>query len=318
MGQFKTLMRWSLIKTLSFWLQLICIILMLSVAGCGAIGTTETRDRASPFGGLSNDSFENNADPSDSPKLLAHAKIAKSQGKSDEALFYFVRLLEVEPNQSDALIGIGEIHREKGNLDLAEMAYRLALKTYPKSIDAKEGLGLTLATKQSDKEAEQLLLAVVNADTSRWRAHNALGLLANRSEQPLKAIEHFDQSLKHNPHDPLTLTNLGYSKYLVRDESGAMAEYDKALQLDPEFELAWQKKGMLFAKQGQDRAALEAYRHVMNEADAYNELGNNYMMQGDVDSAHSMFEKAIAVSPSYHEKANHNLQKLKALADHWS
>jgi Tfp pilus assembly protein PilF len=50
----------------------------------------------------------------------------------------------------------------------------------------------------------------------------------------------------------------------------------------------------------------------MSEADAYNDLGYIHMQQGNVDAAYELFEKAIAVSPSFHVKANENLRRLKS------
>lgn len=251
--------------------------------------------------------------PADAPTLLAKAKSAQRLGKNDEALYYFVKALELEPNQPEALLAIGGIHRQRGNLDLAEVAYRLMLKTAPRNVEALEGLGLCLLEKHSDQEAGRFLSAVVAADKNRWQTYNGLGLLADRAGNPGEAVRQYEQALRLNPREPQVLTNLGYAKYESGDFSGALVAYDNALRLDPQYESAWLNKGLLLAKQGQENAAIEAFRHVLSEADAYNDLGYIYMMQNNIDAAYLMFEKAIAVSPSYHARANENLQKLKHL-----
>ena len=290
------------------------VAILIMIAGCE---TTTRKTVAQGVSGLP-DSPGKDADlpsglPGDAPALLAKAQMVQRLGKTDEALYYFVKSLEMDPNQPLALLAIGGIHRQRGNLDLAEVAYRLVLKSAPRNADALEGLGLCLLERHSDQEAGQLLSSAVAIDGRRWQSYNGLGLLADRSGNHGEAVRQYESALRINRREPQILTNLGYAKYQAGDASGALVAYEAALDLDPKYDSAWLNKGLLLAKQGQANAAIEAFRHVLSEADAYNDLGYIYMMQGDIDSAYLMFEKAIAVSPSYHAKANENLQKLKHL-----
>ena len=66
--------------------------------------------------------------PADVPPLLSRAEGLLKRGKTDEALFYFVKVLNIEPQNPQALLGVGAIHRNKGNHDLAELAYEMVLK----------------------------------------------------------------------------------------------------------------------------------------------------------------------------------------------
>jgi tetratricopeptide (TPR) repeat protein len=118
--------------------------------------------------------------------------------------------------------------------------------------------------------------------------------------------------LSVQPRNAECLNNLGFAKYESRDWMGALRAYDAALAIDPGYEAAWMNKALLLARQGDDQAALAAFRRVMNEADAYNDLGYIHMTQGDVDGAYELFEKAIATSPTFHVKANENLRRLKS------
>lgn len=250
--------------------------------------------------------------PADVPPLLSRAENLLKRGKADEALFYFVKVLSIEPQNIQGLLGVGSIHRAKGNTDLADLAYGMVLKQQPRNAGALEGMGLTRLASNSRREAENYLSAAVKADPRRWQAHNALGLLASESGQYVQAISHYEQALQVKPRNAECLNNLGFAKYESRDWMGALRAYDAALTIDPRFESAWMNKALLMARQGDDQAALAAFRRVMTEADAYNDLGYIHMTEGDVDGAYELFEKAITASPTFHVKANENLRRLKS------
>lgn len=247
----------------------------------------------------------------DLPMLMDKANGALKAGKLDEALYHYAKALDVEPGHVPALLGIGAIHRVKGNYTLAEAAYRLAIKSAPRNAEALEGLGLVKLAAHEYPAAKQALAAAIAADPARWQALEGLGLIADREGQYAEAQLHYGQALKLQPDQPRLLTNRGQSRYRAGDWPGALGDYDAALRADPGFEQAWYNKGLVLARQGQERAALEAFRRVMDEADAYNDLGYIYMTQGEIDRAHELFEKAIFVSPTYHELANENLRHLR-------
>ena len=249
--------------------------------------------------------------PAEVPPLVARAESLLKRGKDDEALFYFVKALSIEPRNIQGLLGVGSIHRAKGNTDLAELAYGMVLKQQPRNAGALEGMGLSHLASNSRRAAETYLSDAVKVDPKRWQAHNALGLLASESGQFGQAIGHYEQALRVQPRNAECLNNLGFAKFESRDWMGALRAYDAALAIDPGYESAWMNKALLLARQGDDQAALVAFRRVMSEADAYNDLGYIHMQQGDVDAAYEFFEKAIAVSPSFHIEANQNLHRLK-------
>lgn len=285
----------------------------LAVSGCGWLSTKQTMrpviETPEPWSPKPVEVAQGS--PADVPPLLSRAESLQRRGKMDEALFYFVKVLNIEPQNPRALLGVGAIHRNKGNHDLAELAYGMVLKQQPKNAEALEGMGLSWIGEKSNREAEKYLTAAVKADPRRWQAHNALGLLASQAGQQVQAISHYEQALRVQPRNAECLNNMGYAKYEARDWLGALRAYDAALAIDPGYESAWMNKALLLARQGDDQAALAAFRRVMTEADAYNDLGYIHMQQGDVDGAYELFEKAIAASPTFHVKANENLRRLK-------
>ncbi len=246
----------------------------------------------------------------DSPSAMNRADRFLQQGNKDEALYYYVRALEFDSKNKDALDKIGEIHAEKGNYEPAEVAYQLALKLEPKNANALEGLGLIQLKNGRQAEAKQSLAAAVNIDASLWRAYNGLGLIADKEGDYAHASQYYENALKAKPNTPMLMNNLGYSKYLSGDLQQAIQLFDAASRLDDKFDSAWLNQGLVHARLGNDTKAIQAFMHVLDEADAYNNLGYIYMVNNKTPAAYEYFQKAISLSPTYHRLANENLKRL--------
>ncbi|MGZ8181266.1 MAG: tetratricopeptide repeat protein [Methylobacter sp.] len=247
----------------------------------------------------------------DAPSAMNRADQFLHQGNKDEALYYYVRALEFDDQNKGALEKIGEIHAEKGNYKPAEVAYQMALKLDPKSAVALEGLGLIQLNTGKQTEAKQSLEAAVAIDPSLWRAYNGLGLIADKNGGYSQAAQYYQNALKTKPDMPMLMNNLGYSKYLSGDLQAAMRLFDSASRIDAKYDSAWLNQGLVQARLGNDSAAIQAFMHVLNEADAYNNLGYIYMVNNKTPAADEYFQKAISLSPTYHRLANENLKRLR-------
>ncbi|GAB6046386.1 hypothetical protein JCM19379_02080 [Methyloparacoccus murrellii] len=289
-------------------LRCVWTIIPAILAGCVA-GTPDVRTSVH-FDGNPEASAGLATSREDLPQLLQKARLARKEHRDDEALYLFVRALERDPLNAEALQATGDLHREKGNRELAEVAYRMLIKRNPRDPAAQEGLGLCQLNDRDSAGALAAFRAAIAADPRRWPSHNALGLLSDRDGRHAEAQGYYQQALRIHPDDAGILTNLGYSRYLAGNWPGAMQAYEQALKIDPAHEGAWLNKGLLLARQRDDKGALAAFRQVMDEADAYNDLGYIYMTQGEPDTAHEYFEKAIRTSPAYHTLANENLRRL--------
>lgn len=249
----------------------------------------------------------------DASSAMQRADRFLQQGNKDEALYYYVRALEFDDQNKDALEKIGEIHADKGNYKLAEVAYQMALKLDPKNAAALEGLGLIQLNTGQQAEAKQSLAAAVAIDPSLWRACNGLGLIADKNGGYSQAAQYYENALKTKPNMPMLMNNLGYSKYLSGDLQGAMQLFDAVSKLDAKYNSAWLNQGLVHARLGNDAAAIQAFMHVLDEADAYNNLGYIYMVNDKTPAADEYFQKAISLSPTYHRLANENLKRLHAM-----
>jgi len=246
-------------------------------------------------------------------EAIARGDAAYRQGKLDEAVFEYIRSLELDPKNADTFYKVGAINQHKGAPEKAASAFQLALQQDPNHAGALEGLGLMLMKQRQHDKARAMLEQAVAADAERWQALNALGIMADLRGDFAAARTHYDRALAISPRNARLHNNLGYSFYLIGHWNRAEYQYQTALSIDPEHERAWRNLGQLYTRLERYDEALEVLIKVMPEADAWNTIGYILMNEGNYRKAEEFFGKAAKASPSYHVTANQNLEQVRRL-----
>ena len=100
-----------------------------------------------------------------------------------------------------------------------------------------------------------------------------------------------------------TYNNRGVAKYKLGDHNGAIADYDKALEIDPKYTNVYNNRGVAKCKLGDYNGAIEDFDKVLEidpkYADAYNNRGLAKNDLGDSESAIADFDKALEINPEY-------------------
>lgn len=83
----------------------------------------------------------------------------------------------------------------------------------------------------------------------------------------------------------------------------AIAEYNKAVEMNPRFALAYRFRGFAYARKGQYDLAISDYNKAIEInprlASAYARRGSAYLYKGQYDQAISDYNKAIEINPSF-------------------
>jgi tetratricopeptide (TPR) repeat protein len=87
------------------------------------------------------------------------------------------------------------------------------------------------------------------------------------------------------------------------------------LKIDPNYKLAWRNLGLVYAKAGRFKQALEALSKTEEEHQAHNDVGYVAMLSGHYDEALHHFNEAVRRSPSYYELAARNAKRLSTLRE---
>ena len=243
---------------------------------------------------------------------MARADLALQEGEVEKALFFYVRALQFQPDNVDLLVHIGEIQSQRDNLAMAKRAFLMAQQHDPNHSGSLEGLGLIYMVEEMHDQAIVNLESAIANNDERWRAHNALGVYADKAGNYSTAQEHFDAALSINPLAAHVLNNRGYSKFLAGNIQGATDDLYEAAH-DRGFVQAWSNLGRIYATTGSYGDAIKTYKHVMSEARALNSTGYAAIENEDFMQAEHFLTEAIRLSPRYFPAAEENLATLRDL-----
>jgi len=260
--------------------------------------------------------YSNKELPETAKEIITLGDAALARGKIDEALYQYVKAIDLDNNSDIALYKIGDIHSKRGNTEKAKKAYEMVLKINPDHVGAHEGLGqLLLGKRKYDEARYHLTKAEANGAAINWRIYNSLGVISDLEKDYKQAIIHYQKALTLQPELPLILNNMGYSRYMLGDWDSAEKYYRKAVQNDQYFERAWRNLGLLYIRKGNYEEAVSAFTQIESLHEAYNDVGYICMLNGKYDISEAFFKRAIKLSPRYYEAANRNLRKNRQLSN---
>jgi tetratricopeptide (TPR) repeat protein len=199
------------------------------------------------------------------------------EGKSEEAIAQYRRILEIEPGYAEARNNLGIALFKNGDLDGAIGEYRKTLETEPDYLAARINLGNALGAKGLSDEAIAQYQKAIEISPDDAEARYNLGVEYFQNGELDKAIEQYRKVLETNPDADQARNNLAIALYKKGQVGEAIQQYQKALETNPRY------------------------------ADAHNNLGAALMQAGRVAEAIDQYRKALEAQPQ-------NVDALNALA----
>lgn len=248
------------------------------------------------------------------PGTLDLAARALSESRFDDASRLIERVLLAEPERWEAQLLLGELHLASGDSAGAEPIFESLLDKADVGARALQGHGIALTLQgKRDRGVESLQQAVAQ-DPGLWRAWNALGYYHDSNRDWAAAAASYSKALEGDPNSVLIYNNRGFSMLMQKRLEEAVVDFDRALQMDPEFEVARENLRLALAWQGK-------YVHAMagatndDMARILNNIGFIALMRGDYDNAESYLLRAMEADPRYNETAARNLTYLKQVRE---
>jgi tetratricopeptide (TPR) repeat protein len=150
-------------------------------------------------------------------------------------------------------------------------------------------------------DAETLYRTTIARNAGSWMAHNNLGLLLANNGQTDGALAHYQKALEINPLYAEANNNLG----LLLSDKGrpdeAIRHFQKALEIKPDYGGARFNLALLLAKTGRADEAVAQYHKALelnpNHAKTHNNLGLLLAGMGRADEAMAHYRKALELNP---------------------
>ncbi|MFZ1882534.1 MAG: tetratricopeptide repeat protein [Rhodoplanes sp.] len=137
--------------------------------------------------------------------------------------------------------------------------------------------------------------------SDRATAYNNRGWSYSQKDDHDRAIADYDEAIRLDPNFALAFVNRGWSYERKRQYDRALADYNEAIRADPKYSLAYNNRGWLRHLQGDyDRAIAdygEAIRLDPKDPTAYINRCGAYNRKGEPDRAIPDCEAAIRLDP---------------------
>lgn len=234
---------------------------------------------------------------------------ARNRGDFGAAMSSYLPLVEREDEWAlRGKLAIAKLTLDSGRNREALKAYSLILDEDPTLVEAQEGKGLALlGIGDLDAARRQLQIANKN-EASRWRTLNGLGVAADMDANYEAAARWYGMALESGGDNPLVINNAAYSRIMAGDYKAAESLLQRALLRYPDEHRLRNNLAIAQARQGNYRRAISTWEHSLDGAEARNNTGYIAYLNGDMETARSLFRDARDMSPRYNPAIARNLE----------
>jgi predicted O-linked N-acetylglucosamine transferase (SPINDLY family) len=232
------------------------------------------------------------------------AEVYFSQKKLPEALGCCHRAIEIKPDLAPAYKILGNILQTQGRMEAALDAYTKALELNPDFAEAYINQGSILSKLDRNQEAivclEKAIAIKPNIGAAYWNLANIYFQLENLE----KSVDNRKKAFSLEPKfiNAETLNDLGTAIGRLGNFGEAIGYYEKAIELQPNYPLAYLNLGIALNEEGKLDSAIEKLQKSIqlqaNFVDAYISLGNCLIKQNKINEGISQYQKAISLAPN--------------------
>ena len=201
--------------------------------------------------------------PEDVEILEMNAIIAKNSGNNASYKSYSNKILALDPYNSAMNIQAGQEYALNKKWKQARNYYKKALVNDPNNLDALFGCGLMNYYIGEVGAARDSFQKILEIDPHNAMALAYMGKLAADNENYLSAVKYIQEAIKYD--DSNYDFYMDYGSYLNTQnrKQEAIAQWEKARDLDPEYFLAYAYLAGINDELGNFDTALENYRKVI-------------------------------------------------------
>jgi tetratricopeptide (TPR) repeat protein len=249
-------------------------------------------------------------------RLEALGDLALKNRNFENSLINYLQILQKNPERYDLHYKVGVIFLLSGKLEAAQKELALVLVHRPEMLQAHEALGLVFLQGKQYSLAIDEFQYVLAQDPRRAKTYHLLGVTFLESGRSDRAVQALKTATTLDPRQLSSLIALSKA-YLERKEYlQAAASLKQAQAVAPQSHKVNHLLGLALAGQKQYPQALEAFMKAGDEAQAYNNIGVYYFMDGQYEEAAKCFQRAIELRPTFYQEAKTNLQRaLEKLAE---
>jgi tetratricopeptide (TPR) repeat protein len=165
------------------------------------------------------------------------------------------------------------------------------------------------------REAEALYRAILQRQPDHFDALHLCGVLMHQCGQPAAALKLIAAALKANAKAAHAHSNQGLVLAVLDRHAEALASYERAIALKPEYPEALNNRGNALRALGRCEEALASFERAIalrsDYAEAYNNRGNALAALGRGEEALASYDAALALNPRHADALVNRAQVLR-------
>ncbi|KAI7828012.1 hypothetical protein BC939DRAFT_483512 [Gamsiella multidivaricata] len=223
----------------------------------------------------------------------AHAY--ESTGKHQEAMHDFTALCILDGFKNESFAQSMERNLKK----VADFKAKEILKTREERLPSKTFMSAYLDSFRKTRVPDTRPADEVTGDAQFELAEYYLG---QREYQ--KAMEAYNRAIQlKTTHMAKALNMRGTFTFLMGDGKKALADFDKAIELDPNYVQTYIKRGSIFMEQGDAAKTFHEFETAISidaeDPNIYYHRGQVYFITGEYESAAKDYIKSIELEPKF-------------------
>lgn len=225
------------------------------------------------------------------------------------SLINYIQILEKDPGRADIRYKVGVILLLKGQYKGAREELAKVVALQPDMLEAREAMALAYMQEKEYAKAIQEFRYVLGKDSRRVQSHHLLGVTYLMADQPREAVRELETANSLDPKNISTYAALGQAYNRNKEYSKALTCLKKGQAIDPNHKRINYQIGMALAGLKRYDEAFAAFTKGADEAQAYNNIGVHYFMEGQYEVAAKCFQKALELRPVFYQEAKNNLDR---------
>ncbi|MGP0092645.1 MAG: tetratricopeptide repeat protein [Xanthobacteraceae bacterium] len=153
----------------------------------------------------------------------------------------------------------------------------------------------------NDKLSEAACTELIQSNSGDASAYRGRGLAYKAKGDDDRAIADYGKAIELDPKYTSAFISRGNAYLAKGDNDRAVTDYSKAIELDPKYAIAFNNRGLAYKAKGDNDRAIADYSKAIEfdpkYASAFNSRGNAYKAKGDDDRAIADYSKAIELDP---------------------
>lgn len=243
--------------------------------------------------------------PGDASLYMERALLHQRADSLKLAVLDMERAVALDSSNADYRITLGGLYYTLVQVDKATAQFEKVIAQDPTNVDALLRLAEIRLVLRDHMGSIELVNQALRQDANLAQGYYLKGFVYMEMGDTNTAISSFRTAVEQDPTDHRSFVQLGVLS-ARRNDPLALQYFNTAIALRPRSVEALYGKAMFLQESGQDSAALETYRRIM-EVDSTNAMAHynsgfvrmEYLR--DLDGAKRDFGRAIALNPDYYQ-----------------